>query len=147
MFDTYRMGILHITVGTAGAHPPTLDHDIQMVKAALLYGDRARLCSANYSTWLFLLSMKDASLEDLIAQTRELEEMIPHMLSTPEEVQIALLQSRHARHALETKHPTPKDLEFRRELKKLKARQFNEFREQWPSLDIEKAQHEFNVAV
>ena len=139
--------MFHITIGSAGAHPPTLEPDIQMVKAALLYGDKARLCSAHYSTWVFLLSMKNPTLEDLIAQSHEVEEMIPHMISNPEEARIALFQNRLARHSLKTKNPTAKDLEFRRELIKMNSQQFDEMRKQWPDLDVERAQREFDVAV
>src|SRR3989442_14961233 len=129
--------MFHITIGTAGAHPPTLEPDIRMVKAALLYGDKVRLCSAHYSTWIFLLGMKDATLEDLIAQSNEVEETIPHMFSTLEEARLALLQNRLARRSLEAKNPTPKDLEFRRGLIEINAQQFEEFRKEWPTLDVE----------
>jgi hypothetical protein len=139
--------MFHITIGTAGANPPTLEPDIKMVKAAVLYGDKARLCSAHYSTWNFLLSMKDATVEDMIAQTYENEEMIPHMFSSAEEVRIALMQNRLARAALESVNPSPKDLDFRREFKQLYARQFEEFKKDWPSLDKERAQDQFDVAV
>lgn len=139
--------MFHITIGTAGADPPTLEPDIHMVKAALLYADKVRLCSAHYSTWIFLLSMKDASLEDLIAQTYEIEEMIPHMFSTPEEIATELLRNRLARHSLQSKNPTAKDLQLRNDLKKLNAQQYEEFRKQMPSLDVESAAKEFESPV
>lgn len=139
--------MFHITIGTAGADPPTLEPDIHMVKAALLYADKVRLCSAHYSTWIFLLSMKDASLEDLIAQTYEIEEMIPHMFSTPEEIATELFRSRLVRQSLQSKNPTAKDLQLRDDLKKLNAQQYEEFTRQWPSLDVESAAKEFESAV
>lgn len=139
--------MFHITVGTAGANPPTLKPDIHMVKAALLYADKVRLCSAHYSTWIFLLSMKDASLDDLIAQTYEIEEMIPHMFATPEEIATELFRNRLVRHSLQSKNPTPKDLELRDDLKKLNAQQYEELIKKWPSLDVEGAAKEFTPAV
>ena len=129
--------MFHITIGTAGADPPTLEPDIHMVKAALLYADKVRLCSAHYST--------DVSLEDLIAQTYEIEEMIPHMFSTPEEIATELFRSRLVRQSLQSKNPTVKDLQLRNDLKKLNAQQYEEFRRQWPSLDVESAAKEFEI--
>ncbi len=73
--------------------------------------------------------------------------MIPHMFSTPEEVRIALIQNRLARLSLESNNPTPKDIEFQRELREMNAHQYEEFKKQWPTLDVQNAQKEFDSAV
>jgi hypothetical protein len=104
--------MFHITIGTAGADPPTLEPDLRMVKAAILYADKAKLCSAHYSTWNFGLEMKDPSLETLINQTYEMDEMIPHMFSDPKEIASALRANRRARESFQSKNPTVKDVMF-----------------------------------
>src|SRR5258706_14511594 len=98
--------MFHVTIGTAGSEPPTLEPDIQMTKAALLYADKVRLCSAHYSTWIYALEQQDMSLEDMIKTTYEVEEMIPHMFSSKREIALALLQSRNSRASLRSKNPT-----------------------------------------
>src|SRR6266480_2975858 len=105
--------MFHVTIGTAGSEPPTLEPDIQMTKAALLYADKVRLCSAHYSTWIYALEQRDMSVEDMIRQTYEVREMIPHLLSGKHEIAVALLQNHAALASLITKNPTADDLAFR----------------------------------
>jgi hypothetical protein len=140
--------VLHITVATAGAEPPTLESDIRMTKAAVLYADKVRLCSAHYSTWIFALEQRDMTLEDMIKTTREVEEMIPHMsFSSKAEMLIALMQNRAARQSLESQNPTAHDLELRAGLKQVGEWQFEDLRKRHPTLDLEEAQLQLEPAV
>jgi hypothetical protein len=139
--------MFHITIGTAGAEPPTLEPDLRMTKAALLYADNVKLCSAHYSTWISVLAMRDMSLDDLVKETYEAEEMIPHMYSSKEEIAYTLYANRKARESYQSKNPTVKDILFWLESKKLHAQQYKKFKSRLKTLDLEKAQKEFDQAV
>lgn len=139
MFDT--------TIGTAGTEPPTLEPDIRMTKAALLYADKVKLCRAHYSTWIYALEGRDMSVEDMIKQTYEFEEMIPHLFADKAEVLTALMQNRAARESLRSQNPTPADLALREEKKKIGASHFEELKNRFGTLDLEGAQTEFDSAI
>src|SRR5436853_5530034 len=67
----------HITIGT---HPPSdlrLDSDVSLVKAAILYGDRAKLCSAASFTLLSTLAMANAKPKERIDL---IEQLAPAMM-------------------------------------------------------------------
>jgi len=139
--------MFHVTIGTAGSDPPTLEPDIQMTKAALLYADKVRLCSAHYSTWIYALEQRDMSLEDMIKQTHETFEMIPHLLSNKREIALALLQNRMALASLRAKNPTPEDMAFREGMKEIGEEQFKDVKSRFSTLDLERAQSEFDCAI
>jgi len=139
--------MFHVTIGTAGSEPPTLEPDIQMTKAALLYADKVRLCSAHYSTWIYALEQKDISVSDMIKQTYEFEEMIPHMFSNKVEIELALFGVRRARQSLRSKNPTAQDIALREETKKIGAQQFQDLKTRFGTLDLERALSEFDCAI
>jgi len=118
-----------------------------MTKAALLYADKVRLCSAHYSTWIYALEQKDMSLEDMIKLNYEMEETIPHLFSSKREVAVALFQNRMARASLLSKTPTAEDLAFREKTKEIGEQQFQDLKRRFRTLDLEKAQREFDVAI
>jgi hypothetical protein len=139
--------MFHITIGTAGSEPPTLEPDIQMVKAALLYADKVTLCSAHYSTWIYAFEQRDMSVEDMVKHLNEMDEMIPHMFSNKLEIAITLFQNRMARASLQSKNPTSDDLAFREGMKELGEQQFQDLKSRFPTLDLEKAHSEFDLAI
>src|SRR6266849_10874841 len=139
--------MFHITIGTAAASPPNLEPDIRMTKAALLYADKVKLCSAHYSTWIYALEQRDMSVEDMIKQTYEIEEMIPYLLRSKAEINTALLQNRAARASLRSESPTAEDIAFREGTKKIGAQHYEDLKARFATLDLEKAQSEFNAAI
>lgn len=139
--------MFHITIGTVGAELPTLEPDLRMTKAALLYADKVRLCSAHYSTWISVLAKRDISLDDLVKETYKLEEMIPHMYSSQEEIVSALYANRKARESFQSKNPTVKDILFWLDSKKLHIQQYEAFKSKYRTFDLEKAQKEFDYAM
>lgn len=63
---------LHITVGTSPSSKFDLTYELTLLKAALLYADRVKLCSISSSTLVllsFVETLDDDSILELIAQT------------------------------------------------------------------------------
>lgn len=140
--------MFHITIGTIGGElPPTLEPDLRMTKAALLYADKVRLCSSTYSTWISLLAKKNMTLEDLIQQTYKLDEMIPYKYRTQAEIASALRANRLSRESFQSPNPTVKDVMFYLESKRLEATQYEEFTKRFDKLDLDNTQQEFDRAV
>lgn len=140
--------MFHITIGTIGGElPPTLEPDLRMTKAALLYADKVRLCSSTYSTWISVLAKKDMTLEDLIQQTYKLDEMIPYMYDTQAEIASALKANRLSRESFQSPNPTVKDVMFYLDSKSLDAKQYEEFKTRFDTLDLDNIQQEFDRAV
>ncbi len=92
--------MLHITIGTAPVMPPTLEPDLRMVKVALLYADKVKLCSAGYSAWMPELLDKDKTTEQLIKETFKMEEMIPYLVTEKDERIFQITIQRTARKLL-----------------------------------------------
>lgn len=140
--------MFHITIGTIGGElPPTLEPDLRMTKAALLYADKVRLCSSTYSTWISALGKKNMSLEDLIQQTYKLDEMIPYMYHTQADITSALKANRLSRESFQSPNPTVKDVMFYLDNKRLGAKQYEEFKRRFDTLDLDNTQQEFDRAV
>jgi hypothetical protein len=140
--------MFHITIGTIGGElPPTLEPDLRMTKAALLYADKVRLCSSIYSTWISWLAKKNMSLDDLIQQTYKLDEMIPHMYRTQAEIAEALRANRLSRESFQSPNPTVNDFMFYLDTKRLNAKQYEEFKTRFYTLDLDNIQQEFDRAV
>lgn len=118
-----------------------------MVKAALLYADKTKLCSANYSTWMPELANKNITVDQLLNQAYEIEEMIPYMFSDPREIDYNHWVSKQAINTLKSKNPTEKDLKFIAESKQLALQQYEDLKRRFPKLDLEKTNEEFETAV
>jgi hypothetical protein len=69
--------LLHITVGAAPTGAVSLEHDLRMTKAALLYADRAKLCSPTSSLIVQLLLFGEI---DRKQQLEFYEQVLPMLL-------------------------------------------------------------------
>ena len=58
--------LLHITIGAAPDPSFDLTHELRLLKAALLYADKVKLCSLSSSALVMLLSLKNLSEDDLL---------------------------------------------------------------------------------
>lgn len=78
---------MHITIGTAPQKDLNLVTDIKLVKAALLYADRTKLCSPAYSILLPMLELGKRTPEE---QLDFLERILPYSNLSAEQIEIAL---------------------------------------------------------
>lgn len=138
--------MFHITIGVSSQTPPSMDVDLRMVKAAILYADKAKLCSSNYSTWMPVLLRKNITIKEQLKQLDGIEEAIPYMFHTQREIDQALSSIRRAKKSLQTKNPSIKDLQYRISAKKLAAQQYEDFEKKF-KLNLEEANKTLDRAV
>jgi hypothetical protein len=84
--------MLHFTVGTSPSGKVSLENDLQVLKAALLYADKVKLCSLTTSMLLSMLAIRDLKPVQQIAL---LESLVPIIVPDPVEAsdQLASLQT------------------------------------------------------
>ncbi len=99
MASTNQQKLFHITIGTAPQGELKLHSDLRMVKAAILYGDRVKLCSTAYSILLPTIELKDKSLEE---QFDYFERIIPNTDLSEDDRAIALENVRRDKESLQS---------------------------------------------
>ena len=62
---------LHITVGAAPDSGFDLTHELRLLKAAMLYADKVKLCSLSSSALMLLLSVKNLNDDDLLGLIKQ----------------------------------------------------------------------------
>lgn len=83
MTATSNRAKFHITIGAAPHGSTNLEHDLRMVKAALLYGDAAKLCSPTSSIMLQVLVLGELKTKQ---QLEFLESIAPQLTKDVEQV-------------------------------------------------------------
>lgn len=104
---------LHITVGTCPAAELTLENDMRLVKAALLYADKVKLCSFTSSMMLMMMAFKELNPKQ---QLEFLESVIPVLIKDQSEADNLLNALRVYKQFGKRKHPTKQELLLRARL-------------------------------
>lgn len=129
--------MLNITIVTAIETEPsrlTLENDLRLIKAALLYADHAKLCSAASSIWIPIIAYKDMAPD---VQLARLEKLLPLIVHDDREMQLALYHIERSREALKKKNPSIEDRFYRIQAKKLVTGSQEYFKRQFAALDLE----------
>lgn len=106
--------LFHITIGTSSSSTTRLDGDLRLVKAALLYGDQATLCSPSASLLLSLMGTGNLTTK----QQMELLEAMLSQLELDGERTKAYEQTFQSYKRLSKKHPTRDELLFKLKLER-----------------------------
>jgi len=117
---------LHITIGSSPADGMSLDKDLRMVKAALLYADQTKLCSLTSSMVLQVLALADLN------ETQQLEfmaEMFPYLISDPHEANQKTATLRLLINLYKKKRRSKEELLFVMKMKREWAVQWEEMKE------------------
>jgi hypothetical protein len=93
---------LHFTIGAAPSGEVSLDHDLRLVKAALLYADSAKLCSYTSSLLLYMLQMAEFDTDQRLEL---LESVIPYLFADEEEAKRVLERFRIYKLLVTPKNP------------------------------------------
>lgn len=99
--------MFHITIGSYPSQNISLESDLRMVKSALLYADKVKLCSFTSSMMLTLVALKDS---DQRRHLEMLEVLIPPMSEDKEQATRLVEQLNLFRQILYKKNPTKQDL-------------------------------------
>jgi len=105
----------HITIGTTPAYGLDLAADLKLVKAAILYGDKAKLCSAASS---FLLTSQGFGKMKTKDQFDLLVSLLPYFVEDPVELQRVNFQVALLRKVLGTKHKGRQQYQIEARMKK-----------------------------
>jgi hypothetical protein len=99
--------MFHITVGSSPSYGINLDGDLRMVKSALLYADRVKLCSITSSMMLTLVSLKESAQKQHLEM---LEVLIPPMCEDKDQARELVEQLHRYRQIGYGKNPTKQEL-------------------------------------
>lgn len=69
--------LLHITVATSPGRDLTLQHDLRLLKAAILYGDQVKLCSLTSSLLVLILQLSNVTGAQKVQLMKELVSALP----------------------------------------------------------------------
>jgi hypothetical protein len=100
----------HITISAASAHGLSLEGDMQLVKAALLYADEVKLCSFTSSMMLTMMMLKES---DQKRSEEMLEALIPAMAQDKAEGERLVSLLRTFKQIGFNKNPTKQELQQR----------------------------------
>jgi hypothetical protein len=134
----------HITVGT---HPPSelrLDTDLSLVKAALLYADKAKLCSVASFTMLAAVSVTELKPKERL---KLVEELAPVIIRDEQQVESLLSGLKIYKQIVAKKHLNRKELYVRMQLEKIIAETWKSLREQYQSMAESSGFHDIARAV
>lgn len=111
-------GIFHITIGVT---PPenlelSLSNDLRMVKSALLYADKIKLCSFLSQVILNTLTLENLSIEKKISFFTPL---IPLFNSDPTQIQSMLTATKRYQSLVKKKHLNREELLFTKKFEKM----------------------------
>ncbi len=127
--------------------PPALENDLRMVKATILYADKAKLCSAGYSTWMPTFFNRNKTIEQMIKQTYDLEEAIPRIVVDNVVVNDFLKFIRGVRKILQIKNPTDEELKTITFFQQTFSMECEYINTKFPTLNLEFANTELKTAV
>jgi hypothetical protein len=99
--------MFHITIGSYPSQEISLETDLRLVKAALLYADKVKLCSLTSSMMLTLVTLKESDLQQHLEM---LEVLIPPMSADQDQAKVLVEQLRHAKQILYKEKPTKREL-------------------------------------
>jgi hypothetical protein len=77
---------VHFTIGASPVRSVSLTKDLNLLKAALLYADRVKLCSLSSMMILSAVTVANCDPDD---QLTFMEEMLPHVASSPDKLSAA----------------------------------------------------------
>lgn len=140
-FETARRAMLHFTIGTGPNSLPSSNHlslenDVRLLKASLLYADRIKLCSIGSSLTLKMLN--DANTDP----PQQLDFIEKHFRETvardnPEEAATVLEFIRQYRQLLRSSNPTKKQSVLRVQYARKLGGIWNDFKSGWESFAYE----------
>jgi hypothetical protein len=119
--------MLHFTVGTSPTSELNLHEDLQVLKAALLYADKVKLCSLKTTMLLMVLAMRDLNRKQ---QIDLLLSLVPVLSKTPEDAETQVAAMQMLKHVLAKKRPNKQELLLRAKFQPMLARSWNELRSQ-----------------
>lgn len=119
--------MLHFTVGTSPTSELSLHEDLQVLKAALLYADKVKLCSLKTTMLLMVLAMRDLNRKQ---QVDLLLSLVPVLSKTPEDAETQVAAMQMLKHVLAKKRPNKQELLLRAKFQPMLARSWNELRSQ-----------------
>jgi hypothetical protein len=108
-----EQGQFHITIGSSPVAELTLENDMRMVKAALLYADKVKLCSFMSSMMLLMMAFKELKPKQ---QIEFLESVVPMLVSDKSEVDNLLTGLRTYKQFGRSKNLTKQELLLRAKL-------------------------------
>jgi hypothetical protein len=118
--------MLHFTVGTSPSGEVNLENDLQVLKSALLYADKVKLCSLTTSMLLSMLAMRDLKPDQ---QMDFLESLIPVLVPDPQAASNALANLQLFRLISRKKQLSKQELLLRAKLRPMLTKHWNELRE------------------
>jgi hypothetical protein len=118
--------MLHFTVGTSPSSEINLENEFQVLKAALLYADKVKLCSLTTSMMLMIMAIGNLSQKQ---QIDFLVSLAPLLSKTPEETSERLRALLTLKHITEKKRPNKQELLLRAKFQPVLARSWNEVRD------------------
>ncbi len=122
--------MFHITVGCAPEPKLLLAHDVRILKAALLYADRVKLCSLSTSLILMILALGNLKPEQ---QLEFLEAVLPLRETDPKRADENLSNFRYLRELSKKRYLNKRELAARMEFKKTLRQMWGQLR-----IDLEK---------
>ena len=114
----------HITIGTHPSGDLSLEQELRLVKAALLYADRTTLYSLKSSVIMMVLRAGDFSPKHQLAF---LETVIPYISTKDQSRSLSSGLEKYKR-IIRIKHPSRQELLFRRQLENTISEQWGNFR-------------------
>ncbi|GAH40999.1 unnamed protein product, partial [marine sediment metagenome] len=116
-------GQFHITIGISPSKGLTLEEDIRLIKAALLYADNVKLYSHVSSMMMALLKLKEFPSEK---QLSFWENIIPYITSRRKCKQ-SLSNIKRYKGIQKNRHPSREDLQFLKATEDLNKKQWEHF--------------------
>jgi len=118
--------MLHFTVGTSPSSEVTLENDLQVLKAALLYADKVKLCSLTTSMLLSMLALRDLTPNQ---QIEFMESLVPVLVPDPQKASDTLTFLQMFRHISTKKRPNKQELLLRAKFRPTFVKCWSELRE------------------
>ncbi len=122
----------HITIGTHPSKEVSLEQELRLVKAGLLYADRVKLYSLTASMMRMVLRLGDIAPKQ---QLEFLQKVIPYITSKKDAKELLAFLRRYKK-SLRNKHPSRDELALRAQLQKLVAEQWSNVRK--TAIEMEK---------
>ncbi|MDH4135789.1 MAG: hypothetical protein OEW09_03590, partial [Anaerolineae bacterium] len=111
---------LHITIGTHSSSKLSLEQELRLLKAALLYGDHVRLYSLTSSMMSMVLRQRDFTPKQ---QTQLLERVIPY-LTSKKDARVLLKFLKEVKKKSQAKHLSRQDRALQTSFQQLLAEQW-----------------------
>lgn len=118
--------MFHITIGSSPKPDLSLEHDLRLIKAALLYADQVKLCSLTSSMLLSVMFLRDLKDPQKI---EFLESVIPAVHPDPQQAAAALANLQLMKQVRRGKNPSKQELLLRARVKPQLARSWDNLKE------------------